>query len=407
VTGVTVQNNLLSGNDGYGFSSSDSDTIVVQNNIIGLNSSGLSSLPNSQGISVSGSGVATGFDLTHNIVSGNSGEGINISGTGGQTITGNFVGLGVNGSTVANDGQGILMAGVSNVTIGGTTATARNVISANNGNGIHIYSDCNFGNSTRVGIYGNYVGANDEGANQAGYGNQGSGIVLNEYNGSCGTVLKNIIGGDDTGEPNIVTGNAEDGIRVFQSSGGDVFGNAILPNVVYGNGNLGINLAFDSLDNGSADTDLGPNPINAFLMSYPATNANYYINHSTINSAAISGDQVTVNYSFQANGVEDNYPELTPSDLIGYRLDFYVNPAGQDGAYAGQSQGKTHLGSFIVDGSTTDASHVFTSPVSLSGNEVITATTTVLWRILEPLGDCPDRVGDGPPYDLDFSSCPT
>ena len=91
--------------------------------------------------------------------------------------------------------------------------------------------------------------------------------------------------------------------------------------------------------------------------------------------------------------------DLLQSDLVGYRLDFYLNDAGQDGAYASYSQGKTHIGRFIVNGSETNASHVFTSPVVPTAGQVVTATATVLWQnIPYPCPGPGGRYGDGPPY---------
>lgn len=402
-TGVTVQNNLLSGNSSAGINTTGSDTTTIQNNIIGLDVGGGSALANNTGISSFGYNTTGGFTVTHNIVGGNTSYGVSFENTFDITVTGNLIGLSMNGGTVGNGGDGLVIFGSSDVGIGGTSATNRNVIAGNAGSGINLYENCNgSGRIQNVSIIGNYIGTNATGAVASGFGNQGSGININEYNGSCGSVYKNIIGGDDAGEPNVIAGNSEDGIRAYQSQQGDVFSNAFLPNIIHSNGNLGINLAFDSADNGTADTDLGPNVINNFLMSYPATNANYYINHPTINSTSFSGNQVTVNYSYQANGVEDNFPAIQASNLVGYRLDFYLNDAGQDGAYAGYSQGKTHLGSFIVNGSETNATHVFTSPVTPTNGQVITVTATVLWQIIpDPGTNCQDdQWGDGPPYQV-------
>jgi len=95
-----------------------------------------------------------------------------------------------------------------------------------------------------------------------------------------------------------------------------------------------------------------------------------------------------------------------PTDLVGYRLDFYLNDGGQDGAFAGYSQGKTHLGSFIVNGSETTASHTFTSPVTPATTQNVTVTTTVLWQNIPNGPDsCGQRVGSGPPYFISTNGC--
>ena len=400
-TGVTIQNNLISGNNGDGINISSSNTTTIQGNIIGLSANGEDLLANGSGLRANDYGVMSGFNVTNNIISGNNGDGIGFYNTADLTITGNFVGTTMNGSAAGNGANGMVIFGVTTANIGGANPSLRNVFSANTENGVNIYENCNgSGRVQYISVIGNFIGTDVSGNISTGFGNQASGININEYHGGCKSVFKNTIGGDNTGEPNIIAGNTLDGIRIYQSNQGDVFSNAFMPNNIFGNGNLGINLAFDSDDDGIADADLGPNVINAFLMSYPATNANYYINHPTINSASNVGNQVTVNYNYQANGVQDNDPSILSSNLVGYRLDFYLNDAGQDGAYGGYSQGKTHIGSFIVNGSESNSTHVFTSPVTPSSGQVITATATVLWQIIpDPGTNCQgDQWGDGPPY---------
>jgi hypothetical protein len=299
---------------------------------------------------------------------------------------------------LGNGATGVTLYAVQGATVGGTTDPERNVISANGGAGLHIYRNCNASSgSTNSTVFNNYIGTTTSGGVQAGYGNQGAGIETNEYYGGCTSVYRHQIGGDGAGEPNVIAGNDQQGVLIHQASSQDVFSITVIANSIHSNGQFGIDLAADGdPDNGVADLDLGPNPLNAYEILYPTERANYYINRPTVNSVSTSGNQVTVNYDYQANPVGNSFPELLPSNLVGYRLDFYINNPGQDGAYANYSQGKTHLGSFIVDGSTAGASHVFTSPVTLNGNEVITSTATVLWQII---GICDGtQQGSGPPY---------
>lgn len=414
LVGGVIENNLVSGYQSVGGQGNgialNGDGFTVQNNLIGTTSDGISSLPNKIGIwLLSGNSQASpATSIDHNIISGNQTIGIMIgqetySGNN-PVITGNYIGLNLNADALGNGGDGIYSISASGFVIGGTTSADRNVISANQGNGIHIFSQGDDGsgcqNSSDGTIQGNYVGTNVAGEVADGMGNQQSGITFNEVDINCshGTINSQLVGGDGAGQANIIAGNTLDGVRIYQvpNTGADVYGISVLANSIFGNGNLGINLAADSTGSGVADTDLGPNVINDFLMSYPATNANYYINHSTINSATYIGNQLTVNYNFQANGVEESGDgvSLLPTDLVGYRLDFYLNQNTQDGAYAGYAQGKTHIGSFIVDGSEAGATHVFTSPVSLGANQNVTATATVLWTT-NPDGG---REGTGPPY---------
>ncbi len=400
---LTIQNNLLSGNTNNAITLSGSNTVNINHNLIGTNSAGTASVPNNGGSNGAVSTTsANSVVFTNNIVSGNTSVGFKAANSSQTVITGNYAGLGTTGGTLGNGGDGLSLFGSNNSTIGGTSSAARNVSSANGGSGLHIYNNCDFGGANISTTYGNYFGTNISGTVQSGYGNQGAGVEVNEYYGGCVSVYKHVIGGDGAGQSNIIAGNTGQGLLIHQSGNEDVFSIASIANSVYANGQFGIDLAADSDSNsGVADTDLGPNAINNFLMSYPTTNANYYINRPTINSTSYSGNQVTVNYDYQANGVQDSVPEIQASNVVGFRLDFYINPGAQDGAYAGYAQGKTHLGSFIINNaSVTNATHTFTSPIPVTGNENITVTATVLWQIIpDPGTNCQGDIwGDGPPY---------
>ncbi len=403
---INIADNLISVNgDGTIVGNSYA---AIETNLIGTDISGNVSLNQDNGIVGNLYGDTNPSRVTGNIISGNQAMGMNLGGSE-FIVNGNYIGVSMSGTPLGNGSVGMRVdSGSSDYTIGGATSDDRNVISANQGNGLNIYNYHQIGdgcpNTVNYNgkVWGNLIGTNASGAVQAGFGNTGSGIQVNEtiFNLSCvQSIYKIQIGGIATGNANVIAGNTQDGVRIFQNPGADVFSVSTIGNSIFSNGNLGINLAADSTGSGTADTDLGPNVINNFLMSYPATNANYYINHAVINSTSYTGNQLTVNYNFQANGVEASGDgvSLLPTDLVGYRLDFYLNDNAQDGAYEGYNQGKTHLGSFIVDGSETNATHTFTSPVTLTANQSVSSTVTALWENMS----CPNnnnRGGDGPPY---------
>ena len=89
-------------------------------------------------------GTAAG---ARNIVSGNLGDdGIEINGAAaiGNVVQGNYVGLGADGATaVGNAHSGIAIVGGSGNAIGGTAAGAGNVISANGHNGVYLGGNSN------------------------------------------------------------------------------------------------------------------------------------------------------------------------------------------------------------------------------------------------------------------------
>ena len=68
---------------------------------------------------------------TGDAISGNSLAGVWINGSSNNVVTGDIIGLGQNGTTAVPNGQGVeIPSGATGNTIGGTTAAARDVISA-------------------------------------------------------------------------------------------------------------------------------------------------------------------------------------------------------------------------------------------------------------------------------------
>src|SRR6202043_778681 len=103
--------------------------------------------------------------LERNIISGN-GFGVEVDQTGaggsaGTVVAGNFVGTDATGTFAVPNTYGIgLAGGASSITIGGTTAAARNIISGNKVYGVRI-SDS--GTNANV-VEGNLIGTNASGA---------------------------------------------------------------------------------------------------------------------------------------------------------------------------------------------------------------------------------------------------
>src|SRR5439155_21397527 len=142
---------------------------IIEGNYIGLNAAGTGSLPNDIGVLIEvGPGTILG---SHNntiggtaagagdIISGNTGLGILItgSGTSSNLVQGNKIGLSAAATPAAlPNGTGVSIAGgASNNTIGGTTAAAANLISGNtSGAGVLITDAMTTGNT----VEGNFIG---------------------------------------------------------------------------------------------------------------------------------------------------------------------------------------------------------------------------------------------------------
>ena len=269
--GVPGDGNLISGNttDGIFVSGTSASGNFVQANMIGLDMTGNTALPNGQaGLSLNNAPNNTlGGDAAGagNVLSGNTQSGIFIFGGGasGNAIEGNLIGTDPAGSAAVANGQfGVVLRDAPSNTVGGVAAGAGNVISGNLLDGVAILNASATGNV----IVGNLIGSDTTGT--ADVGNSKSGILIWKAPG-------NRVGGLTTAERNIVSGNDLFGVRITTSLsnstvvqgnyiGTDINGTAALPNsdtgvqlanaqnatiggttaaarnVISGNGNLGI-----------------------------------------------------------------------------------------------------------------------------------------------------------------------
>ncbi len=231
--------NIISGNTLSGVSINDSGTVGNQilGNYIGLDVGGGFAVPNgSSGIGVYGARGNIIGGSAGNVVSGNVYQGIVLSGPGtiGNSIFGNTVGLNAAGSAVVpNTGAGIgIYGGAQSNQIGGPLLAQRNFVSGNAAQGIVL------GNTNTTGnvVQGNFVGCNPSGTSVM--GNAYSGIELS------GGASANLVGGNFAGGGNLVSGN-QFGVGIFNPGtiGNLVQGNLIglnasgtgaLPNSIYG-----------------------------------------------------------------------------------------------------------------------------------------------------------------------------
>jgi len=140
-----VQGNFI-GADVTGAAASGGSATIVQGNFIGTDLTGTADLGNDMnGIGIENvpgniiGGTAAG---ARNVISGNFGRGIDISGNlaTNNTVQGNFIGTDVSGTAnLGNSGDGVTFGfGPLNNTIGGTAAGAGNIIAFNGNNGVHV-----------------------------------------------------------------------------------------------------------------------------------------------------------------------------------------------------------------------------------------------------------------------------
>jgi titin len=411
---ATGAGNLISGNDKFGIviTSTGTSGNTVTGNVIGLNDTGNAALANTGGgieIASSATNNIIGGNATgaRNEISGNGGDGILLTGVGvtGNVIEGDYIGTNLNGSAaVANKDDGVgLSAGATGNFIGGTATGAGNLISGNSGYGVHIFGTGTSGNTllsntiglnalgtaalaNATGVFinasGNTIGGTITGAGNTISGNKDDGILIFAANktvvesnrigtlsggtgvfgnGSQGVFItdgsaNNTVGGTVTGAGNVIANNGGVGVLIgsdpsagFTIAAGT--GNAILGNSIFANAHLGI--------------DLGPK--NGVTPNHPAgltPGPNHYQNYATITSATTlsGGTQIQIDISLIS------VPNTT------FRIEVFADPTADK---SGFGQGQNFLGFIEV---TTNASGVatgsatFTYSSSLGSNISLTTT---------------------------------
>jgi parallel beta-helix repeat protein len=294
-----ISGNLAAGVDVEQGSFLNSGNNVVLNNYIGINAGFNGAIGNAVvGVRVGG---AANTAIHGNVISGN-GDGISLSstpsaGTFGTTIQSNFIGTDITGAAaIPNTGDGIfIQAGVTTTTIGSHNASAFNVISGNNGDGVHIIAPLANPTSTTI-IEGlNRIGTDVRGI--ANLGNLANGVHVE----GAGVMTTTIGPQDAAAMGNIIAYNGASGVLVDGSPGA-----AIQSNSIFLNGNLGIRLINGGNNNQTAPTLTGAN--------------------SNTASVAISGS-------------------ISGAANTNYTVQFFSNPVSDP---SGAGQGQTYLGAAVI-----------------------------------------------------------
>ena len=383
---------------------------TISGNFLGTDPSGATAHPNSFGVEVEGGvGVQIGglLPAQRNVISGNSGSQIGFGcwfgGGSSHTIVGNFIGPAASGTAAPAGAPGGNATGVglcfsvTNVTIGGATDSARNVISGNSFIGVNISNSFSGFSVTGIVIQNNFLGTDVTGTlpvpngmgirvNTGGNdvldnvisGNGGDGILSESgVPNDGGLVRGNVIGTDLTGTlplPNAGwgvhvlagglliggTGAGESNLIAFNgtATSGGIYvengsGNSIRANSIHDNAGLGIDLAPIGVNgNDQLDPDTGAN----LMQNFPVLSA------VTLAAAPAGGTRV------------QGFVHSTPSTT--FDLDFFANDAcvrfPKDFL-----EGRTYLGSAQA---TTDAlgegPFDVTLPTSIAPGERVSMTAT-------------------------------
>lgn len=203
-----VDRNVVSGNGGDGINLSGPSN-RVEGNYIGTNAAGTVALPNAQnGVDlINFGGSPDGTVIGGNLISGNSNAGIATnsffgpSQISGTTIQGNLIGTDASGTAALPNGSQGVQLQGTAATLIGGTTAAARNVISGNGGGVFVFDGC-----TGTTILGNYVGTDATGA--APLGNAAAGV------GMFGTAADTVIGGAAAGAGNVISANVV-GIEVF------------------------------------------------------------------------------------------------------------------------------------------------------------------------------------------------
>ena len=226
--------------------------------------------------------VGGASDADRNVISGNLGHGVVITGptATGNAVSANYIGLAPDGDTaMPNGGSGVLITAnaAGGNTVGGHLTPYRNVISANLTGVLILGSPGNF-------VRGNYIGTNALGT--VARGNTGDGIVVLASNTT--------IGGASSAERNLISGNSFNGILF---SGGGATSNGVFGNYI------GVNAA------GTAAIGNGANGV------FVSGGSNNTIGNLGSERNIISGNAVGIHLRGDINQVLANYIGTTANGL--------------------------------------------------------------------------------------------
>lgn len=394
--GVMVQNGAAGnriGTDGSGANDANERNIIsangqrgvalvaagtgnkVSGNYIGTTANGLAALGNmAAGINNTNTpGTIVGTDSStddfnaneRNVISGNGAIGVNVSGanTTSIIIAGNYIGVGADGLTaVPNDKTGISLLSAATGARVGTNADGnydvleRNVISANEINGIEIF----FAGTSNHVVAGNYIGVGIDGTTALPNSNNGVTVDVADNN----LVGSNLDGVRDDVEGNLIRSNADAGVRVANSVNVMIAKNRVVSNSgngveVTGANSRGVKILGNSIDaNGGLGIDLGDDGVTANDQFDADVGPNDFQNFPVITNITASG---AVTASIQSGASKR------------YRIEFFAN-SQRDPSLHGE--GEQSLGTTAVTTNATGDATIAFSFTPIAGKPWITATAT-------------------------------
>ena len=348
---------------------------TIQGCFLGTDPTGESARPNDRdGIFFDGgqNNIVGGVTpAQRNIISGNSLTGIVlVNAAQGDQIQGNYIGTDATGmSDLGNNGAGVVINNSSNNVVGGTTNAARNLISGSGTSALRASGVVLEAGATNNVIEGNFIGTDVAGTGNL--GNSDFGIIV------ATSANNNTVGGIVAGAANTIAFSSRDGVRVQDAA---TINNAILSNAIFNNGELAINLGFDSVTpNDPGDGDTGSNNLQNFPVITSATNDG---TNTTIAGAFNSTANGAFRLEFFSNSVRDASGFGQGENFIGVTG---VTTDGSGNASFNSSFPQVNDGQWITATATDSIGNTseFCASVAATG-PVILNTTTVTARSGQP-----------------------
>ncbi len=200
---------------------------TITGNYVGINPAGTLAAGNGEGIVVQSDGNVIGLPSGKNVISGNSLNGVRVTGGTGisadrNSISNNLIGTDATGEIAVNNGVGVTLDNISN------TLVNANVISGNSGDGIDLVNSLGSFNTLQA----NRIGVNLGGT--LALGNGGNGISISNSGGTLvhdsvsntDSVVRGILIGGMHANGNIISANA-DGVALNHGTYVTIAGNNI------------------------------------------------------------------------------------------------------------------------------------------------------------------------------------
>ncbi len=413
---------------------------TLAGNFIGTDINGTAAQGNfNRGVLIVGSTgnlIGTNAIASINVISGNFGTGISITGGGSATIRRALIGTDKNGTAdLGNTQDGIRIVDSSGSFIGvQANASGRNVISGNDGSGVSIIQSSNTTSASGNIIANNYIGVDVTGnATMLGgtfttstVSNSGSGVLIN----AAGNTVGGVTTSNTSVARNVISGNRANGVSLGSNfaTGNTILGNYIgvsangttaignrdngvqISNLAAGNTVGGTGVTVGACDNSCNLIASNGDPVNAtsaragVYVDPTGRTGNTIRGNSIFTNAGIGIDLDTVGVAANDAGDPDtgpnniqNYPVVATAETNGsitgtlnstanttFAIDFYSN-ASTDGT---GSEGRTFLGSTNVttDGSG-NADFNYGTTATLTAGQLITATATSTGGSAQAVGD--------------------